>query len=143
MASLLDINLDDRQISTSHRLQAFQNSNTSRPIQTKTVNVTHPPIIARYAKRDIRNSFFFTKKRLLKGCSSKLVSTFGNSNTTLRENLTPYRKNLYLTAKEAKQLLNFKYLWSTQGQICLRRDSNSRVININSFSDLSRLFKTK
>ena len=65
MASLLDIHLDDRQISTSHRLQAFQNSNTSRPIQSKAVNVTHPPIIARFANGDIRNSFF-TKKRLLK-----------------------------------------------------------------------------
>ena len=69
IAFLLDIHLDDRQISISHRLQAFQNSNTSRPIQSKAVNVTHPPIIARFANRDIRNSFF-TKKRLLKDCSS-------------------------------------------------------------------------
>ena len=53
MASLLDLHLDDCQISTSHRLQGFQNSYTSRPIQFKSANVTHPPIITRFVNRDV------------------------------------------------------------------------------------------
>ena len=85
MASLLDLHLDDRQIFTSHRLQAFQNSNTSRPVQSKAANVTHPPIIARFTNGEDIKSSFFTKKWLLKDCSSKLVLTFENSNITLRE----------------------------------------------------------
>ena len=58
---------------------------------------------------------------------------------SIQENLTPFRKMPCSAAKNAKQDLNFQFLWTTQGQVRLRRDSSSSVTNVNSHSDLFKL----
>ena len=67
------------------------------------------------------------------------ISALGSSQIGLHENLTAYRKSLFRAAKNEKEFLKFKFLWTSQGQIRLRRDSVSKAINISSFVDLSKL----
>ena len=60
--------------------------------------------------------------------NSKLDAIFGSaSKITFKENLTVNRKMLYDAAVEAKRDLNYKFLWTTQGRIRLRQDSESPV----------------
>ena len=55
------------------------------------------------------------------------------------KNLTAYRKMLLNEAVKAKKLLNFKFIWTSQGRIRLRKDSESRIINVNLLSNLSKI----
>ena len=42
-------------------------------------------------------------------------------------------------AVEAKKLLNFKFIWTSHGRIRFRKDSESKIINVSSLSDLSKI----
>ena len=64
---------------------------------------------------------------------------FGSSQITLKENLTAQRRILLNEAINAKKFLNFKFLWTSQGQIRLKKDTGSRIFNIKSVSDLYNL----
>lgn len=68
-----------------------------------------------------------------------LNSTFANAKINITDNLTPFRKKLFKAAKLTQQELKFKFLWTSQGRIRLRQDSESRIINVTSFSDLDKL----
>ena len=129
VAALLKVDLTNDQISTSHRLiPNHSNSNMDRSKVKKNL-----PIIVRFANRDKRNEFY-SKRHLLKS-DSKL----NTSRIDIRENLTSFRKSLYKEAKKVKNQLNYNFLWTSQGQIFLRKSPTSRVIRISSLSALDNL----
>ena len=127
---LLNVQLDERHISTSHRLK--QNEEDTRQ---------HPPIIVRFTNRDKRNEIFRKRKMLQTNQFTResINSKFGNANLKITENLTRYRKTLFNTAKLANQHLHYKFLWTSQGQIRLRQYPNSRIITVTSLSDLNKI----
>ena len=135
VASLLNVQLDNSHISTSHRMPVSEKSAKLRP---KENNNKHPPIIVRFSNRDKRNELF-AKRKMLKMNRTNTNSAFNHLHVSLQENLTAYRKMLYNEAKNAQHALNFKFLWTSQGQIRMRRNSDSSVLNVNSLSDLTRL----
>ena len=130
VAKTLNVQLDERHISTSHRLK--QNEEDTRQ---------HPSIIVRFTNRDKRNEIFRKRKMLQTNQFTResINSTFGNANLKITENLTRYRKTLFYTAKLANQHLHYKFLWTSQGQIRLRQYPNSRIITVTSFSDLNKI----
>ena len=129
VATLLKVDLTNDQISTSHRLiPNHSNSNIDRSKVQKNV-----PIVVRFANRDKRNEIY-SKRHLLKS-DSKL----NTSRIDIRENLTSLRKSLHKEAKKVKNQLNYNFLWTSQGQIFLRKSPTSRVIRISSLSALDNL----
>ena len=110
MASLLAVTLDESQISTSHRLKMPQNPD----LRMHAHKNSHPPIIVRFSNRDTRNELF-AKRRLLKEKPQSTISAFGSSQISIHKNLTAYRKSLFCAAKDAKEFLKFKFLWTSQG----------------------------
>ena len=54
VASLLDVTLDESQISTSHRLKMPQNPD----LEMHAHKNSYPPIIVRFSNRDKRNELF-------------------------------------------------------------------------------------
>ena len=72
--------------------------------------------------------------------NSELDAIFGSaSKITFKENLTVNRKMLYDAAVDAKRDLKYKFLWTTQGRIRLRQDSESPVITVSSLFDLRKI----
>ena len=60
--------------------------------------------------------------------NSELDAIFESaSKITFKENLTINRKMLYHAAVDAKRDLNYEFLWTTQGRIRRRQDSESPV----------------
>ena len=145
VAKCLNVELDDSHISTSHRL--FHNSNnfsgtcnSSNQQNRKNIRIPSkpPPIIVRFTNRDKRNDLFRRRKMLQ--TNSELDAIFGSaSKITFKENLTVNRKMLYDAAVDAKRNLNYKFLWTTQGRIRLRQDSESPVITVSSLFDLRKI----
>ena len=96
----------------------------------------HPPIIVRFVNRDKRNEIF--AKRLRPKSASN--STSGRKiNFTIIENLTKFRKMLYKEARKVQLSTGYKFLWTWQGQILMRRNEMSQVCKISSLRDLTRI----
>ena len=76
---------------------------------------------------------------MLRTNQAYINSTLGTSQIKIQENLFAVRKLLLNKVKLTKHELNLKFLWTTQGQIRLRRDSLSKEINVNSVSDWTKL----
>ena len=144
LAKSLNVELDDTHISTCYCVSSprtqkstMRKSYTGTPRSGNVPSAQHPAIIVCLSNRDKRNKLYGKRKLLNKIQSEKINSSL--TSTQIRENLTPYQKMLLSEAVKAKKLLNFKFIWTSQGWICLRKDSESRIININLLSDLSEI----
>lgn len=144
VAQCLNIPLSDEHISTSHRLPITSIYKSNQATEKSQNNCkpphrpVHPPIIVRFTNRDKRNKIFQQKKLLRE--NEEIRALFGSaSNVVIKENLTAYRKMLYNATNSAKYDLNYKFLWTSQGRILLRKNSESRIINVSSLSDLAKI----
>ena len=135
------MHLDDSHISTSHRLsQSAKASVAGYPItlqqQSRRKAWQQPqPILEQFTNRDKRNQIF--RRKLLRG-NNEIKSIFSSKSVIIRENLTAKRNTLFDTAYVTKKDLDFKLLWTSHGKIKLRRDEQSKVVNITSISDLNK-----
>jgi len=123
LAENLNVKLDNRDISTSHRLLTNGKSDSKLNLP--------PLIIVRFSNRDKRNEIYNKQSNvndLATGTTSlvtpKLVHS---SNLSLRENLTKFRKNLFNEAQKVKADLKFKFIWTCQGQIFLRKNEKAKL----------------
>ena len=121
IAEKLKLKLSDRDISTSHRIP-------------KSKSDLHPPIIVRFSNRDKRNEIFSNRPK-----SASSLFNANSENYVIKENLTKFRKFLYGEAYKTKIAFNFKFLWTWQGQILLRKNDTSKIFKISSLSDLARI----
>lgn len=137
VAEELKVRISDKDISTSHRL--FNNA-SSQLTQNLESTDQYPPIIVRFTNRDKRNELF-TKRPKVNSRSARpsFNSNMNSPKFVLKENLTKFRKNLLTEAKKLQQSLDFKFLWTWQGQIFIRKHESSRPIKISSLRDLENL----
>ena len=123
VAELLDVKITDKDISTSHRLRS---RNDNRP----------PPIIARFISRDVRNELY-SKRKLTQGINLDQLSVKGISELYINENLTPFRKRLFWKAKQDAIKANYKFFWTVNGNIFVRKTENSKPLLITTEQDLN------
>ena len=130
--------LEGSHISVSHCLPGGLHTNeTKRNAPNKPIK--RAPIIVRFSNRDKRKELY-QKRKLIKPSPDSSKDCFeDNGLIRIRENLTPFRKNLYNQAKKAKVELNYKFLWTSNGRILLRQNSASKVIYVSSVDDLAKL----
>lgn len=57
----------------------------------------------------------------------------------VNEHLTPFYKDLYKKAKEAKRTTDFQYIWIRNCKIHLRRNDNSPALIIKSLDDITKI----
>ena len=127
----LHLILPNNAISTAHRLG--QHPNKTGP----------PPIIVKFALRDIRNDVFD-----LKGAAREKVTwrSYGIQTLFINESLTPQKKKLLYNTKVFKREM-FRvhgkiYVWTYKGDIYVRKDGEGNPrIRITSDNDLDKLRK--
>nr|XP_039270444.1 uncharacterized protein LOC120345111 [Styela clava] len=123
MGKLLNINVERLDISISHRLPRRDKSKI-------------PPIIVRFTNRNKRNEFV-DKKRT--------TSSIGNFGITgmktlyINENLTDFRNNLLYNARMSKKTNKYERLWTTNGNIFMRKNKDSPRIQIRKLADIGNL----
>ena len=125
----LNITLNDRDISISHRLQ--RNIGSKNP-----ENNDHPPIIVRFTNRAIRNEIY--KKR---NCIQQ-ISNFeiqGMEKMYINENLTNFRKQLFNMARKLQKEHEYKFLWTNQCQILVRKNAEASALKISTIEDLHKI----
>ena len=135
VAKLMKINLSKDQISTSHRLPAPQRPKNDDTSSGSRKILASPPIIAQFLSRNVRNSLYANRKLL---CDANLKEFFvdGTTQIFVNENLTRFRKNLLWRTKQKAKDNGFKYVWTRNGNICVRLSENCDAIMIKNEQDL-------
>ncbi|XP_077969881.1 uncharacterized protein LOC144424424 [Styela clava] len=123
IGKLLNINVERLDISVSHRLLRRDKSKI-------------PPIIVRFTNRNKRNEFI-DKKR-----STSSIASFGipgMKSLYINENLTDYRNNLLYTARMSKKDNKYERLWTTNGNIYMRKNKDAPRVPIRKLADIENL----
>ena len=123
----VDISTDD--ISTSHRL----------PVSTKSEkndDSTSTPIIVRFVSRDVRNKIYANRK-LTRQLDMKKFGIKGTTKLFINENLTLLRKRLFWKTKQKVKEAGYKYIWTSNGNIFVRKVDEANPIAVNSEKDLN------
>ena len=129
VAKLMMINLSEDHISTSHRLPAPQQPKNDDTGSGSRKILASPPIIARFLSRDVRHSLYANRK-LLRDAHLKEFFVDGITQIFVNENLIRFRKNLLWRTKQKAKDNGFKYIWTRNGNICVRLSENCDTIMI-------------
>ena len=129
IGSMIGINIYESDIDTSHRL----------PVRR---SAKYPPsIIVKFVRRDLRDEVFKQKKKLKDFTTRNIpdLSRLPQSRIFIVESLTKASKNLYKNSQKVKKDLDYKFLWTRQGKIFLRKDEDSTPIRISCQQDLDNI----
>ena len=114
----LGIDINRQQVSTCHR--------NYPPSHLYTENC--PPIYVKFVIRDLKRDCL-KRKFKLRGKTNKYGDQY-----SISENLTLFRRTLLEEVK--KELHYWKFIWTKNGNIMARKDSNSKVVRINTYRAL-------
>lgn len=117
-----DISFVDN-ISALHRVPSF---NKDKP----------KPIICQLNNKSLRDTLL-KKLRSIKISARQINPRFPDLPVYFNEHLAPEIKNLFFHARKAKSELNFKFCWTRDGKIFLRKNESSKIYRINSLDDLN------
>ena len=132
LASKLDVNLTGNDISIAHRLPAKRPRLNSESKETR----CHPGIIVRFISRQKRNEMYSNRMK------AKDISDFpvqGVNKLYVNENLTQCRKRLFWLAKQKAKELDYKFIWTSNGQIFICEDKKADSLPIRTEYDQENL----
>ena len=96
------------------------------------------PIIVRFTNRRARNTFYDARKKL-KNYSAKDLGYRSDAKIFINENLIPSTKELLKEVNKARRDAGYKFLWTQNGRICLRKNDKCPPIVINSREDIVKI----
>jgi len=121
----IDTTLSKDSIDVVHRLRGKPKTDQ---------NKKYPSIIVRFIARKTRNYIYSSRKKLKSAeFDHPRIEVFVN------ENLTSRKKHLLAQANQKRKDLHWKYLWTNNGRINLRKNENDAVITIQTENDLHRI----
>ena len=123
VAKLLKVTITASDISTSHRLQT---KNELKP----------PPIIVRFVSRDIRNKLF-SNRRNARNADFSNFSVNGVESIFINENLIYHKKQLFWKSKQKAKKTGFKFYWTLNGNVFVRKSEDDKPILIKNVHDLA------
>lgn len=98
-----------------------------------------PAIVVRFARRRVKDQLL-AAVRARRGLTTADIDISGPAeNIYLSDHLTPPNKLLLKRARELKKELDYSYLWIRDCKIFMRKNEGSKVVLINSNTDLLKL----
>ena len=137
VGALMDIELDEDDISVSHRLPTpsyasrVAMASSSRPNHT----TIQPKIIVKFVRKETKELFYTNRKHLRGKTTADLgLGRYSDNGLFISESLTQRNRMLFKECLAFKRKYNYKYIWTQQGRIYLRkgRDMQSRLISSKS-----------
>ena len=128
VAKLLNVVVPSDHISTSHRIPKKPNHSTKD-------SVCPPSIIVRFTNRDTRNKMFANRK-FIRNLNLKQFSVPGTEKIFINENLTQTRKKLFWQTKQKAKKEEWKYYWTVNGNIFVKKHNNANAVLIKNVQDL-------
>jgi uncharacterized protein YoxC len=137
IGSLMDVELDERDISISHRLPKSRSEN--QQVNRSAANAS-AKIIVKFTRRDTKAKFYQGRLRL----KDKTTRDLGflrspEHKLYISESLSPRKNQLFKKCLKFKRDKFFRYIWTYNGRIYLRKNSTSPTHAINVVADLEKL----
>jgi len=132
VGDLVDIDVKTEDISISHRLQARTNRASKQPKE--------PSIIVKFARRDVREALYKARSKLRSKSTEDLgFARYTSQKIFIAESLTSRNHQLFNECLKKRNECHYKFIWTNQGKILLRRDVNSPVITIKTEADVIKI----
>lgn len=127
VGKLVGVVIKDEDLSISHRLATDPNK-------------MYPPVIkAKFTRRDVRNKLYSAKKILRNKTRDIGFVRESPQSLFISESLTQRNRKLFNKCLEAKKDLKFKFLWTSNGKILLRKDEHNPAKLISNEKHLKKV----
>ena len=80
-----------------------------------------------------------SKIAVLNAKKTKKKLNYNDNPIFINEHLSPSNRQLFALASQKKYTLNFKFLWTRNGSVYMRKDEHSEIIPINDETCLTML----
>lgn len=98
------------------------------------------PIIVKFKSRRARDKIYERRKSLKDLKVKDLVGGMrGDGNVFINENLLPSTKDLLYKANLARKSKNYRYLWTSNGRVLVKKNADSPAILIASEADIAKI----
>ena len=114
------------------------------PVRKDDIDISHPlkserrdnkPVhIARFISRKVKYAILLAKKS-----EENRQFKFRDQDVFINEHLSKVNRGLFAKANERKRTLQYKYLWTKNGVVNMRKADNSEIIRITKDSDFLKL----
>ena len=114
------------------------------PIHAEDIDISHPlksqrrdnkPVhVVRFISRKVKYAVLAAKK-----AEANRQFKFRNSDVFINEHLNKNNRSLFAAAQERKRALQYKYVWTKNGVVHMRKRDDSEIIVINSLEDIQGL----
>ena len=129
IGGLINVNIQPQDISISHRLK------TRMPTRNST-----PAIIMKFVSRTTRDRLYYARKHLKDKTTSDIgFGRISDNKIYIAESLTSKNKELFKKCLNARRSLNYKFIWTNQGRIYLRKNSDMPAKLITAVQDIDCL----
>ncbi|XP_041460952.1 uncharacterized protein LOC121412110 [Lytechinus variegatus] len=97
------------------------------------------PIIVRFTTRRMRDTLYSGRKKLRETSTRQLGFSRDEGKVFLNENLAPAKKSLLKKANDERKKAGYKFLWTTNGTILVRKSPNVPPVAIHREEDLNKI----
>ena len=129
VGKLLGMDITQNDISVSHRMPQSQ-KHKGKP--------GPPAIIVKFTRRDVKDNFYRARKQL-KDLTTRDLGYSEKNKIYLAESLTERNRILFKDCLKVKKDMEFKFIWTLDGKIFMRKDKDSAVRHINNKEDLQKI----
>nr|XP_054757345.1 uncharacterized protein LOC129263460 [Lytechinus pictus] len=96
-------------------------------------------IIVRFTNRRMRDTLYSGRKKLRETSTRQLGSSRDEEKVFLNENLAPAKKSLLKKANDERKKAGYKFLWTGNGTILVRKTPNVPPVAIHREEDLNKI----
>lgn len=125
IARKIDMQIDEREIDTCHVI----NTLSSRPNKA----------VFKFVRKVIRDEFLEKCRKAMLSEKDVFMDSATNNRIYVNEQLSPHFRQLMGRANSKRKQLSWRYIWTVNGKIKVRKDNGTPVIVINSESDLDKI----
>ena len=129
VGKLLGMDITQNDISVSHQMPQSQ-KHKGKP--------GPPAIIVKFTRRDVKDNFYRARKQL-KDLTTRDLGYSEKNKIYLAESLTERNRILFKDCLKVKKDMEFKFIWTLDGKIFMRKDKDSAVRHINNKEDLQKI----
>ncbi|XP_028412580.1 uncharacterized protein LOC114535474 [Dendronephthya gigantea] len=141
VANLMGVHIDESDISVSHRLPISNNLDSNRA-RSPALNI--PKVIVKFVRREKKEQFYKGRKNLKNKTTKDLkLARLSENNIYVSESLSPRNNELFKACLQFRRDNAFKFIWTQQGRIYLRKNNDTPARLIATRHDLENLIPSR
>lgn len=123
----VEVQFEDKEVDAIHRIPTRNEKNKDCS-----------PIVVQFTTRQLREKILTNAKKTT--ITTKDLQKSGDEKTVyINEHLTKAKKEIMYEARKLKFQQNYKFLWSRNGKIFIRKGEKTKVIELQSLDDLAKI----